>query len=277
MRWSHFALIGVAGLALLLLVREASHSHQLQVLRQEREELLAQNQSLGERLDSVESRVSRGGEVANPDTGLNQTAISDPQLSVRVTELENQLQALQAQGSFDYDPTLAVEPESETNVSPKRAWGPEQVTGLPDTDREGDAQTAWATQEMDTGPEWLAVRFDRTVELKQVRVRETYNAGAITNVSAVVNGVEVVLWQGYAARGRAPRNFLVSAPAGIRANTVIIHLDTQRVPGWNEIDAVELVGRDGTRQWASSANASTTYAGQAVPGVPVFQVLPRSQ
>ena len=39
-----------------------------------------------------------------------------------------------------------------------------------------------------------------------------------------------------------------------------IHLDTTRVPGWNELDAVELVGRDGSRQWATSADASSTYA-----------------
>ena len=33
----------------------------------------------------------------------------------------------------------------------------------------------------------------------------------------------------------------------------------QRVAGWNEIDAVELIGRDGSRQWAKGANASSSY------------------
>jgi hypothetical protein len=32
------------------------------------------------------------------------------------------------------------------------------------------------------------------------------------------------------------------------------------VPGWNEIDAVELIGRDGSHQWAKQASASSTYA-----------------
>ena len=40
-----------------------------------------------------------------------------------------------------------------------------------------------------------------------------------------------------------------------------LHLDTTRVSGWNEIDAVELIGRDGSRQWATSAKASSSYAG----------------
>ena len=38
-------------------------------------------------------------------------------------------------------------------------------------------------------------------------------------------------------------------------------LDTNRAPGWNEIDAVELLGPGG-RQWASDARASSNY-GQA--------------
>ena len=40
-----------------------------------------------------------------------------------------------------------------------------------------------------------------------------------------------------------------------------VDFDRARVPGWNEIDAVELVGRDGSRQWATSAKASSSYAG----------------
>jgi len=36
-------------------------------------------------------------------------------------------------------------------------------------------------------------------------------------------------------------------------------LDTNRTPGWNEIDAVELIG--GGAQWAKQATASSTYNG----------------
>ena len=38
-----------------------------------------------------------------------------------------------------------------------------------------------------------------------------------------------------------------------------VELDTNRSNGWNEIDAVELVGPDG-RQWAAHARASSSYA-----------------
>jgi hypothetical protein len=37
-------------------------------------------------------------------------------------------------------------------------------------------------------------------------------------------------------------------------------VDTDRVPGWNEIDAVELIGASGVRQWVQSARASSSYS-----------------
>ena len=39
-----------------------------------------------------------------------------------------------------------------------------------------------------------------------------------------------------------------------------IYLDSPKVPGWNEIDAVGLVDEKGTTHWAASARASSTYA-----------------
>jgi hypothetical protein len=48
-------------------------------------------------------------------------------------------------------------------------------------------------------------------------------------------------------------------PPGLHGSSIRIYLDTTRVTGWNEIDAVEVVGRDGTRQWATGAQASSFY------------------
>ena len=126
--------------------------------------------------------------------------------------------------------------------------------------KDGDIQTAWASREPDAGSEWLWVDFERPTPLAEVRIRETFNPGAISKVTAVVNGQEVLLWEGTAAGGQAPRDFVVPVRGNISAGSVVVHLDTSRVEGWNEIDAVELVGRDGSRQWASAVNASSTYA-----------------
>ena len=157
----------------------------------------------------------------------------------------------------------------------KRAWGPEQATGAPDTPRMGDFQTAWASLQPDAGMEWLEVTFERAVMIDEVRVRESCNPGAICRVTATLeDGQEFVVWQGEAApknppapdEGRAaappPADFAAKCNGDAIAKTITIYIDSARVPGWNEIDAVELVGKDGTRQWAVQAMASSTYADQ---------------
>ena len=172
----------------------------------------------------------------------------------------------------EYDPTRPPPPEPAPAPAPasesltafapptRRSWGQEQILGAPDTEHAGDVPTAWASREPDGGPEWLQAGFDREVGIAEVRIRETYNPGAISKVTALVGGQETVLWEGTAAGGTVPRDFVVRPPFDVRAQSVTVHLDTTRIPGWNELDAVELVGRDGSRQWATSAHASSTFA-----------------
>ncbi|HEY2981192.1 MAG TPA: hypothetical protein VGJ22_08430, partial [Anaerolineales bacterium] len=121
--------------------------------------------------------------------------------------------------------------------------------------------TAWASRDPDGGEEWLHLGYSNAVYLAEVRVRETYNPGAISKVTAVLpNGQETILWEGMGEPTQAPVETVFPVKGDIYAQSVKVYLDTKRVPGWNEIDAVELVGRDGSRQWASKASASSSYA-----------------
>jgi hypothetical protein len=145
----------------------------------------------------------------------------------------------------------------------QRNWGPEQVLGPPNTHAAGDLPTAWAQLSSGgQGEEWLHVSYDRAVEISEINVRETYNPGAISKITAMMpDGSEVLVWEGTEPKVQAPVDMSFSVPAGVNANSVKVYLDRSRVPGWNEIDAVELIGRDGSRQWATSAKASSSYAG----------------
>lgn len=145
----------------------------------------------------------------------------------------------------------------------KRAWGPEQATGPPDTPKAADLQTAWASLRQDDGIEWLQLDYGRAVTIAEVRIRETYNPGAVTKVTALPDGkTEVLLWEGEDPSTEAPVDFAVPAQQEAVAKTVKVYLNTSRRSGWNEIDAVELLGKDGSRQWAVRATASSTYAEQ---------------
>ncbi|HTI70275.1 MAG TPA: hypothetical protein VMF06_09925 [Candidatus Limnocylindria bacterium] len=159
------------------------------------------------------------------------------------------------------NPEVAVDPVEPEKPKEKRMWGPEQAEGKPDTMRAGDLPTAWASREPDAGVEWLKVEFENWVEPVEVRVRETFNPGAISAITAVqTGGQEVVVWQGVEPIEPAPTESVFQTSLRAVTRQIVIYLDTSLVPGWNEIDAVQLVGKDGSHQWASKATASSTYA-----------------
>lgn len=157
---------------------------------------------------------------------------------------------------------LALPPAARAAGVAGEPWGPEQATGQPDTLEAEDAPSAWCPLEPDAGAEWLLVHFEKKVSIAEVRVRESFNPGAVTRVSAVFeDGTSSLLWEGQADAGaRVPDDFVVRIEGTVTGQSILIELDTARRPGWNAIDAVELVGRDGSRQWASGAAASSTYA-----------------
>ncbi len=142
------------------------------------------------------------------------------------------------------------------------SWSVLQVIGPPDTMSDGDHSTAWAPAQQDGGVEWLTMEYAQPVEVAQVVVRETCGPGCITKITTVTDaGTEVALWEGSPQKNASPSNTVFNIPPGTTTSRVKVYLDTRLIAGWNEIDAVQLVGRDGTRQWARNASASSSYGG----------------
>lgn len=242
------------------------------------------------KLDALRAEVAAASATAAPDTASDATAEAVRQMSrardelaaaqQRLTKATQQIQQLQAQvqamaqaapgtrllggprralvvtDDLGFDSTAR-----DPSQPPRRSWGHEQATGAPDTFQAGDISTAWAPSQQDGGEEWLHLDYTNAVPLAEVRVRETYNPGTISKVAAVLpNGQEVVIWEGIDEPGVAPIDKSFAVNGNISAASVKVYFDTKRVAGWNEIDAVELVGRDGSRQWASQSRASSSYA-----------------
>lgn len=184
------------------------------------------------------------------------------QLDQRVRQLEGGGRRVRMPGGLVPQDTIELEGGLETTArNAKRSWGPEQAAGEPDTHQAGDISTAWAPREQDGGEEWLKLDYEIPVDIAEVRVRETHNPGAISKVTAfTANGTEVTLWEGTEPPSQAPVEMSFQVPNSVNAKSVKVYLDTKRIPGWNEIDAVELIGRDGSHQWAKQASASSTYA-----------------
>jgi hypothetical protein len=119
---------------------------------------------------------------------------------------------------------------------------------------------------------WLELAYARAVRPDAVRIHESFNPGAVVRVEAKdQGGAWALLWEGLAPVGDGPRAF--EPPIGnvpFETRVLRVWLDTDRVPGWNEIDAVELVG-GGESQWAVAASASSTYGSPAARGSLVVQ------
>jgi RNA polymerase sigma-70 factor (ECF subfamily) len=143
-------------------------------------------------------------------------------------------------------------------------WSAEQATGAPNTEGAGDQQSAWATLMENKGDEWLKLGFPSAVKIAAIRIHENFNPGAVSKVTAFKSdGTEAILWEGEEPREGAPNIFEVEVTRSIRSQSLKIYLDTKRVNGWNEIDAVQLVAKDGSTQWASTAAASSSYASKS--------------
>ena len=144
------------------------------------------------------------------------------------------------------------------------AWGPMRAGGPPDTPTMGDNTSAWASLTQDGQQEWLELDYQTVDSPKALLVYETLAPGAIVRATVFdEQGQEIDAWKGNDPGSlNASGIYVAKLPLswGKPISRLRIYLDSPRVPGWNEIDAVGLVDQTGRVQWARSARASSTYA-----------------
>jgi hypothetical protein len=117
-------------------------------------------------------------------------------------------------------------------------WSARQAVGPPDSS-EGDCRTAWAAKEADGGLEWLRLKFVLPVQARRLRIHENLTPGGIVRVEAVgEEGRANPIWEG--TDPALPWFEIELRGEVVRELRLVI--DTRRHAGWEEIDAVELVG-----------------------------------
>lgn len=124
-------------------------------------------------------------------------------------------------------------------------WSANQATGAPNVDKYGDDGKAWTSKTPDAGIEWLELKYPRPVHAEEIRIRESCGSGAVIKVEVFdEQGTAHSAWA-----GNDPTTdlnyFIVKLPkTAFKTDRVKITLATNVIPGWNEIDAVQLVGSD---------------------------------
>jgi len=178
--------------------------------------------------------------------------------------------AAHALGGFVFagDPPPSVDLEAleeavaiQGRSNPQAAsWSANQLLGKPDATNTDD-QNSWCTGPPDGGAAWIEVGYEQKIVPLGVLIRENYNPGAAVKVeTADGNGHYSVVWRGEDPTRAAPGNFVVYFPDEGRLTAKIrVSLDTSKVNGWNQIDAVGLLSKTGI-SWATSAAASGSYA-----------------
>ncbi len=139
-------------------------------------------------------------------------------------------------------------------------WHAMKATGAPDADPKRDDPNAWASASGDMGVQWLELTYANPMRASGVRIYEVNSPGAVSEIKAKnPSGEWDTLWSGTASGNGAP--LVLEWPlTSYEVKVIRVVLDTNRTPGWNEIDAVELIG--GGAQWAKHATASSSYGGQ---------------
>ncbi|MGH2626843.1 MAG: hypothetical protein ACRDHY_09360, partial [Anaerolineales bacterium] len=128
------------------------------------------------------------------------------------------------------------------------SWAASQATGEPDTLECGDIETAWASASSDS-EEWLELTYDVPVWVSQVNIVQTYNPNQVVRVELQNgDGQYQTIYEGEPSQeSGCPFTLEIDVPrADFAADSVVVVIDQSVLGlGWNEIDAVELIGTAG--------------------------------
>src|SRR5260370_25861007 len=93
-------------------------------------------------------------------------------------------------------------------------------------------------------------------------VQEACSPGAVTRATAFkLDGTEVEVWKGKdPSAGKDIGVSVLPFKGNFKTNRIKLTIESSKVPGWNEIDAVGLKTAQGKTLWAVAAEASSTYA-----------------
>ncbi|MBI4563893.1 MAG: hypothetical protein HY716_04270 [Planctomycetes bacterium] len=158
----------------------------------------------------------------------------------------------------------------------KDGWKAKQACGKPDTEEAGDFPTAWASQNPDGGEEWIELTFRGEVRPARIRIRETFNPGAVVKIAARDSAKEWrTLWEGKDETKECPGYLDVTFdPPDFATRVIRITLACASVKGWNEVDAVQLIGEP---TGAPLLNIKLPVAEPEVPILPPQKDVPKSE
>ena len=151
------------------------------------------------------------------------------------------------------------------------SWDVSNLIGPPKVfPQHGDISGAWTSSETECGIQHATVRFDHNgYAATGLLILETYNPGAVFAVATRFDGIEHTLWQRAPGKTRSKAHVLeISFTLPTRIDSVTLWLDTSRVSGYNEIDAIALLLDLGDAPTTATSNTVTISPARGFSGSP---------
>jgi hypothetical protein len=201
------------------------------------------DEKVNEQVQKTAEEINKQNQIADSLKSAGEQ--SDKEMKVKeALEEEKILNDPNGQWAADADASSTYAADQTDKNAP---WSPIKMTGKPDVENYGDNGNAWAPKEADKGLEWVKLTFSKAVNATGVKIRQTYGPGAIIKVELIDDkGKNHTVWEGIDKTKYDPdkiKYFTASFDkTAYKTKTVKITLATNSVQGWNEIDAVQLVG-----------------------------------
>ncbi len=132
---------------------------------------------------------------------------------------------------------------SSYGIIEEEYWSEIKLVGKPDVLEYGDCENAWTPDEENKGEEWIELKYQTPVYTTAVNIYESYNPGTVNKLELTdEKGKYYTVWEGDDTTIGLNSLNIIFEKTNFKTNTVRITLDTKKIPGWNEIDAVVLIG-----------------------------------
>lgn len=175
------------------------------------------------------------------------SAAADEKAAAIQAALNEETIASDPRGQWAVAATASSTYSGDKTPGAQTGYAPFAATGAPNVERYGDNGNGWASATADKGIEWLEVAFARPVNATQIRIRQNHAPGAIIKVELIAEGgAKNTVWQGMDQEKYPPSTIVwfdrSFAKTSSKVTGARITLATNAVSGWNEIDAVQLLG-----------------------------------
>jgi hypothetical protein len=191
-------------------------------------------------MDVIQVTLDAAGTQAVPPYATVSAQLSQTPFEAVIAEIAPTLALQGLQEVRQYAAATRADSERDT-----LEWGAIQAVGAPNTTTCGDSRSAWTTAQP-KGQGTLTLYYIQLVKPTVILIHETYNPGFITRVVVTDNeGQEHIVYEATPTLSfQCPFvRVLLIEKADYAANSVTITVDqSTSMGGWNQIDAVELIG-----------------------------------